>query len=42
MSPSLPGDQTFENRPSIEAKALRINLNQHFVRMVFFGDSAFQ
>lgn len=29
MSPSLPGDQTFENRPSIEAKALRINLNQH-------------
>jgi hypothetical protein len=29
MSPSLPGDQSFENRPSIEAKALRINLNQH-------------
>ena len=29
MSPSLPGDQSFENRPSIEAKALRINLNKH-------------
>ncbi len=29
MSPSLLGDQSFENRPSIEAKALRINLNQH-------------
>jgi len=29
MSPSLPGDKAFENRPSIEAKALRINLNEH-------------
>ena len=29
MSVTLPGDQNFENRPSIEAKALKINLNRH-------------
>ena len=29
MSVTLPGDQNFENRPSIEAKALKINLNHH-------------
>ena len=29
MSVELSGDRPFENRPSIEAKALRINLNEH-------------
>ena len=29
MSISLEGDQPFENIPSIKAKALRINLNEH-------------
>ena len=29
MSVTLPGDQNFENRPSIEAKVLKINLNHH-------------
>ena len=29
MSIELSGDRPFENRPSIEAKALRINLNEH-------------
>ena len=29
MSISLKGDQPFENIPSIKAKALRINLNEH-------------
>ena len=29
MSTQLPGERTLENRPSIEAKALRINLNEH-------------
>jgi len=29
MSTQLPGERALENRPSIEAKALRINLNEH-------------
>ena len=29
MSVSLKGDQPFENVPSVKAKALRINLNEH-------------
>lgn len=29
MSTKLPGERALENRPSIEAKALRINLNEH-------------
>ena len=29
MSLEVSGDRPFENRPSIEAKALRINLNEH-------------
>jgi hypothetical protein len=29
MSISLKGDKPFENIPSIKAKALRINLNEH-------------
>ena len=29
MSVSLTGDKPFENIPSIKAKALRINLNEH-------------
>ena len=29
MSTQLPGELALENRPSIEAKALRINLNEH-------------
>ncbi|MBT5595923.1 MAG: TonB-dependent receptor, partial [Flavobacteriaceae bacterium] len=29
MSISLKGDQPFENIPSVKAKALRINLNNH-------------
>ena len=29
MSTLLPGERALENRPSIEAKALRINLNEH-------------
>ncbi|MBN09165.1 MAG: nicotinate-nucleotide adenylyltransferase [Flavobacteriaceae bacterium] len=29
MSIQLSGDRPFENRPSIEAKALRVNLNEH-------------
>ena len=29
MSVQLPGERALENRPSIEAKALRINLNEH-------------
>ena len=29
MSLEISGDRPFENRPSIEAKALRINLNEH-------------
>lgn len=29
MSTQLPGERELENRPSIESKALRINLNEH-------------
>ena len=29
MSTRLPGETELENRPSIEAKALRINLNKY-------------
>ena len=29
MSTQLPGEHELENRPSIESKALRINLNEH-------------
>lgn len=29
MSSKLPGERELENRPSIESKALRINLNEH-------------
>ncbi len=29
MTVHLPGDQPFENKPSLEAKALRVNLNQY-------------
>ena len=29
MTIKLPGDKDFESRPSIESKALRINLNEN-------------
>ena len=29
MTVNLPGEKKLENRPSIEAKALRINLNEY-------------
>ena len=29
MAPDLQGDTGFDNKPSIESKALRINLNKY-------------